>query len=153
MDFRNVLRVVVLVPVIGLLAVGALLFYMGKQDVVEIVHSSFEEATAAGAFADAALPNFLPKSSRNIVSRSNLDSNDSLVTFDFGSDFDQFLKQQKSWDVVAALGLANRHGAKFSNRKDLRYFPLISSETGVYHGSLLVNLATGKAVYVEPPHK
>lgn len=130
----------------------ALLLYMSRLNVVELKFATYEEALAAGAFKNASLPQFLPKSARNIQSKRDLDASVSLVTFDFGNDFGTFLNQQVS-SSPASGALARTHERDFSDPKDLKYFPLLSSEEGLYHGSLLINSSKGKAIYVEPPQK
>lgn len=131
--------------------VVGLLFYTSARDVVELEYVSYKEALAAGAFTNASLPGFIPKSALKIKSSRDLDANVSLVTFDFGPDFERFLAQQKTDDVAAAVEPVKRHGLDFANPGELRYIPLLSSESDLYHGSLIINFVKGKALYVEPP--
>jgi hypothetical protein len=151
MQITRALKISLVVFLVGVLVVVALVSNLSKHDRVRREFSTYREAVESGAIEIAAIPTFLPKSATNIKSDRDLDANTSVVTFDFGNDFEEFLQHQKTADVSAAAGIAATHAMSISSPHSAKYFPLLSSEAGEYHGSLLVDLERGKALYVEPP--
>ncbi len=138
----------ILCVVTTVLLVAIVLLYVGKLDIVELKFATYQQANSAGALKNGALPSLLPKSAQNIHSISNLDTNNEVVTFDFGADFDQYVNQQKSAPPLSASALGiRRQGEAFSNPDDLIYIPKVAPDGESIQGSLLVNRKKKRALY------
>lgn len=140
-------RAVYTVTVLVFLFMAAL-FYVGRRDLVEHEYATYEQAKAAGAFENDALPGLVPKSATNIHSVRNLDSNTEVVSFSYGPDFEIYLASQVSAPAQSASEIGiRRQGPEFADHKNLIYFPKI--ETDSYRGSVLVNSKVKRALYFE----
>lgn len=80
--------------VLSLVALVVLALLIMPSNIVELEFATYEQAISTGAINRQALPDYLPKSAKDIHSTQDLDNGGEMVTFRYGSDFDQFIAAQ-----------------------------------------------------------
>lgn len=135
--------------ILSLVTLLVLALVISPSNIVELEFATYEQAVATGAFERQALPDHLPKSATDIHSTRDLDNGGEVVTFRYGSDFDQFIAAQ----VVAPPRTARSLGIrlwddKFTDPIELSYFPAVMLYRE-HNGTLLINRLQRTALYFD----
>lgn len=143
-------RVFFLIVVVGIAFGIVLLYLMPRKDMVVEQYTSYSNATQREAFSHGMIPDFLPESAKNIVSRRDLDLNTLEVIFDYsGDEFVKFLGRQKK-----STGIETEELLKYvtdvietSDPEVLIVIPKVASPDIDSQGALIVNTKQKRAVY------
>jgi hypothetical protein len=141
----------IFIVVIAIFLIGsAFLYWLPSKDIVVEKYPTYSDAVRLEAFDHGMIPDFLPRSSKNIVSLRNLDVNSLEVAFDFAEgDFDKFLSQQKKGTEVEIRKIMKDvdETMETSDPSVLIVIPKVESADSDSQGILIVNTKQRHAIY------
>jgi len=136
--------------VLSLVALVALALLIIPSNIVELEFATYEQAVSTGAIERQALPDYLPKSAKDIHSTRDLDNGGEVVTFRYGSDFDQFVAAQVAAPPRTAKSLGIRlWNDDFTDPNEPSYFPEVALYREHKGGTLLINRVQRTALYFD----
>jgi hypothetical protein len=136
--------------VLSLVALVVLALLIMPSNIVELEFATYEQAISPGAINRQALPDYLPKSAKDIHSTQDLDNGDEMVTFRYGSDFDRFIAAQVAAPPRTAKSLGIRlWDDDFTDPNELSYFPEVALYREHKTGERLINRVQRTALYID----
>ena len=136
--------------VLNLVALVVLALLIISSNNVDLEFATYEQAISTGAIHRQAPPDYSPKSAKDIHSTRNLDNGGEVVTFRYGSDFDQFIAAQVVAPPWTAKSLGIRLGDNgFTDPNELSYFPEVALYREHKAGKLLINRIQRTALYMD----